>query len=111
MAPSSKTFASGMNSKVFLQPPVEFNGLNLGNKYSSQANSPKRKQLLLYGLFMIGGQYMWARWHRWGVGGGWGNISYEEDWRGKVYRWVNRVEKYAKVLTLLNYIVFLCNGR
>ncbi|KAJ9056954.1 peroxisome assembly protein (Peroxin-2) [Entomophthora muscae] len=82
-----------------------------GDLYTSRTNNPRQRQLLLYGLFMIGGQYLWARWHRWGVGGGWGNISYQDDWRGKVYTWVTRLEKYSKLLTLLNYIVFLCNGR
>ncbi|KAI0235457.1 peroxisome assembly protein (Peroxin-2) [Massospora cicadina] len=80
------------------------------NRYSSLVVNPRRQQLLLYGLVSIGGQYLWARWYRWGVEGGWGNLS-SQDWRSKIYNWTMRLEKYAKLFMLLNHIVFLCNGR
>lgn len=67
-------------------------------------------QKILYGLFTVGGQYAWTRANRYITSKGWGELD-ESDVRNKVYRVLQTGEKYWKAFSLINFLVFLWNGK
>ncbi|ORY91022.1 Pex12 amino terminal region-domain-containing protein [Syncephalastrum racemosum] len=69
-----------------------------------------KTQKILYGLFTVGGQYAWIRANRYITEQGWGELD-ESEIRNKVYRTLQAGEKYWKAFTLINFLVFLANGR
>ncbi|KAI8576085.1 hypothetical protein K450DRAFT_193124 [Umbelopsis ramanniana AG] len=85
--------------------------LHKGALESFAKDAPITKtQKILYGLFMVGGQYTWSRLSRLMTTQGWGALD-EDDTRKKVYNILQRAEKYWQALTLVNFLVFLFNGR
>lgn len=69
-----------------------------------------KTQKILYGLFTVGGQYAWTRANRYITSKGWGELD-ESDVRNKVYRVLQTGEKYWKAFSLINFLVFLWNGK
>ncbi|GAB5588404.1 peroxisome assembly protein (Peroxin-2) [Umbelopsis nana] len=69
-----------------------------------------KTQKILYGLFMVGGQYTWSRLSRLMTTQGWGALE-EDDTRKKVYNFLQRADKYWQAFTLVNFLVFLYNGK
>ncbi|ORX52040.1 hypothetical protein DM01DRAFT_1289303 [Hesseltinella vesiculosa] len=69
-----------------------------------------KTQKMMYGLLTVGGQYAWSRANRYITEQGWGELD-QDDTRNKVYRFLQAGEKYWKAFTLLNFLVFLYNGR
>ncbi|KAI9492243.1 Pex12 amino terminal region-domain-containing protein [Zychaea mexicana] len=67
-------------------------------------------QKILYGVFTVGGQYAWSRANRYITSQGWGELD-ESDIRNKVYRVLQAGEKYWKAFSLLNFLIFLWNGK
>ncbi|KAI7850591.1 Pex12 amino terminal region-domain-containing protein [Circinella umbellata] len=67
-------------------------------------------QKVLYGVFTVGGQYAWTRANRYITSQGWGELD-EDDIRNKVYRVLQSGEKYWKAFSLLNFLIFLWNGK
>ncbi|CAO3641615.1 unnamed protein product [Mucor hiemalis] len=69
-----------------------------------------RGQKIAYGVFTVGGQYVWTRANRYITMKGWGELD-ESDTRYKVYNILQTGEKYWKAFSLLNFLIFLWNGR
>ncbi|KAI8070828.1 Pex12 amino terminal region-domain-containing protein [Gongronella butleri] len=69
-----------------------------------------KTQKIIYGLLTVGGQYAWTRSNRYITEQGWGELD-ETTTRNKVYRILQAGEKYWKAFTLLNFLVFLYNGK
>ncbi|CEP09727.1 hypothetical protein [Parasitella parasitica] len=69
-----------------------------------------KTQKILYGVFTVGGQYTWARTNRYITAKGWGEVD-ESDIRNKIYRVLQAGEKYWKAFSLINFLVFLWNGK
>ncbi|KAI8975032.1 Pex12 amino terminal region-domain-containing protein [Mycotypha africana] len=69
-----------------------------------------KTQKILYGLFAVGGQYVWTRLNRYITSEGWGELE-EFDPRNKIYRVLQTGEKYWKAFSLLNFLIFLRNGK
>lgn len=67
-------------------------------------------QKVLYGVFMIGGEWCWARVNRLSVNAGWGDRP-EDDWRRKAWNWLSRLENAHKLISIINFCVFLYNGK
>ncbi|KAI9315692.1 Pex12 amino terminal region-domain-containing protein [Dichotomocladium elegans] len=67
-------------------------------------------QKIAYGVLTIGGQYAWSRANRYITARGWGELD-ESDTRNKIYRLLQTGEKYWKAFSLLNFLVFLWNGK
>ncbi|KAI8059373.1 Pex12 amino terminal region-domain-containing protein [Gilbertella persicaria] len=67
-------------------------------------------QKIAYGILTVAGQYMWTRIHRYITAKGWGELD-QEDRRNKVYRVLQAGEKYWKACSLVNFLVFLWNGK
>ncbi|CAO3653654.1 unnamed protein product [Cunninghamella echinulata] len=69
-----------------------------------------KTQKIIYGILTVGGQYAWTRSNRYITEKGWGELD-ESDTRNKVYRVLQAGEKYWKAFSLLNFLVFLYNGK
>ncbi|ORZ10518.1 Pex12 amino terminal region-domain-containing protein [Absidia repens] len=69
-----------------------------------------KSQKIAYGVLTVGGQYAWTRANRYITEKGWGELD-ESDVRNKVYRILQTGEKYWKAFSVLNFLVFLYNGR
>ncbi|CAM0137000.1 peroxisome assembly protein (Peroxin-2) [Umbelopsis sp. WA50703] len=69
-----------------------------------------KTQKIMYGVFMVGGQYTWSRMSRLMTTQGWGALD-ENDYRKKIYEFLQRTEKYWQALSLVNFLVFLYNGK
>lgn len=67
-------------------------------------------QKIAYGAFTVGGQYIWTRLNRYITAQGWGELD-ESDIKNKIYRVIQTLEKYWKAFTLVNFLVFLWNGK
>jgi peroxin-2 len=67
-------------------------------------------QKIAYGVLTVGGQYIWSRANRYITAKGWGELD-ESDHRNKIYRVLQTGEKYWKAFSLVNFLVFLWNGR
>ncbi|KAI8350879.1 Pex12 amino terminal region-domain-containing protein [Choanephora cucurbitarum] len=67
-------------------------------------------QKIIYGIVTVGGQYAWTRLNRHVTSRGWGELD-EDDRRNKIYRWLQAGEKYWKACSLLNFLIFLWNGK
>jgi peroxin-2 len=65
---------------------------------------------MAYGVFTVAGPYLWSRVNRYITSKGWGELD-ESDSRNRVYRWLQAGEKYWKAFSLVNFLVFLWNGR
>lgn len=64
----------------------------------------------MYGVLTVGGQYAWTRANRYITMKGWGELD-ESDIKYKVYNVLQKGEKYWKAFSLLNFLIFLWNGR
>ncbi|KAI8099323.1 Pex12 amino terminal region-domain-containing protein [Halteromyces radiatus] len=69
-----------------------------------------KKQKIIYGILTVGGQYAWTRANRLITENGWGELD-ESDTRNKIYRILQNGEKYWKAFSLLNFLIFLYNGK
>ncbi|KAI8377900.1 Pex12 amino terminal region-domain-containing protein [Radiomyces spectabilis] len=69
-----------------------------------------KTQKIIYGVLTVGGQYAWTRLNRLVTIRGWGELD-ETDMRYKFYRLLQAGEKYWKAFSLLNFLVFLYNGK
>jgi len=67
-------------------------------------------QKILYGVFTIGGEWLWARITRLSINQGWGDMA-EDDWQRKVWKIMTYVENTYRALTILNFVLFLRNGQ
>lgn len=67
-------------------------------------------QKIAYGVFTVGGQYAWSRLNRHVTAKGWGELD-EDDSRNKIYRILEKGEKYWKAFSLVNFLIFLWNGK
>lgn len=67
-------------------------------------------QKIAYGLFTVGGQYTWTRANRFITVRGWGELD-ESNIKYKIYQILQTGEKYWKAVSLLNFLIFLWNGR
>lgn len=67
-------------------------------------------QKIAYGVLTVGGQYIWSRANRYITARGWGELD-ESDHRNKIYNVLQTGEKYWKGFSLVNFLVFLWNGR
>ncbi|KAI8057441.1 Pex12 amino terminal region-domain-containing protein [Thamnidium elegans] len=67
-------------------------------------------QKIVYGILTVGGQYVWTRANRYITMRGWGELD-ESDIKYKVYNVLQKGEKYWKAFSLLNFLIFLWNGR
>lgn len=67
-------------------------------------------QKIAYGLFTVGGQYAWTRANRYITMKGWGEMD-ESSTKYKIYQILQTGEKYWKAFSLLNFLIFLWNGR
>ncbi|KAJ3409282.1 peroxisome assembly protein (Peroxin-2) [Chytridiales sp. JEL 0842] len=74
-------------------------------------NAPlSRTQKWLYLLLGIGGPWSWSRLNIQASRGEWSEKP-EADWRHKVWKLLQRVDPIHKGLSLLNFLVFLYNGK
>ncbi|CEG68793.1 hypothetical protein RMATCC62417_04985 [Rhizopus microsporus] len=69
-----------------------------------------KSQKIGYGLLTVGGQYVWTRLSRLTTEKGWGELE-EDDIRHRAYKILQIVEKYWKLLSFMNFLVFLRNGK
>ncbi|KAI8337135.1 Pex12 amino terminal region-domain-containing protein [Chlamydoabsidia padenii] len=69
-----------------------------------------KTQKIVYGVLTVGGQYTWTRTNRYITEKGWGELD-ESDIRNKFYRVLQSGEKYWKAFSVINFLVFLYNGR
>ncbi|KAI8326887.1 Pex12 amino terminal region-domain-containing protein [Blakeslea trispora] len=67
-------------------------------------------QKIAFGILTVGGQYGWTRLNRHVTSRGWGELE-SEDRRNKIYRWLQTGEKYWKASSLVNFLIFLWNGK
>ncbi|KAI8990324.1 Pex12 amino terminal region-domain-containing protein [Pilobolus umbonatus] len=67
-------------------------------------------QKLAYGIFTVGGQYVWSRVNRYITSKGWGELD-ESDTKYRIYYLLQTGEKYWKAFSLVNFLVFLWNGK
>ncbi|KAI7885942.1 Pex12 amino terminal region-domain-containing protein [Mucor mucedo] len=67
-------------------------------------------QKIAYGLFTVGGQYAWTRANRYITMRGWGEMD-DSSTKYKIYQLLQTGEKYWKAFSLLNFLIFLWNGR
>ncbi|KAI9480439.1 MAG: Pex12 amino terminal region-domain-containing protein [Benjaminiella poitrasii] len=67
-------------------------------------------QKIAYGVLTVGGQYVWTRLNRYVTAKGWGELD-ESDYRYRLYRLLQTGEKYWKAVSLINFLVFLWNGK
>ncbi len=69
-----------------------------------------KAQKISYGILTVGGQYAWTRISRIATNKGWGELE-EDDIRNKIYKLLQYGEKYWKLFSLINFLVFLWNGK
>eukprot|EP01133_Synstelium_polycarpum_P009744 gene9744-11379_t len=103
---------------------------NLGNTYGNQiqnltfrnesAFDPSKgsdaltkltlQQKWLSGLINVGGEWAWARLNRWSISDGWSERN-EDDIKKKLWRLINHLETLYKILSMLNFLTFLYDGK
>jgi peroxin-2 len=54
--------------------------------------------------------YLWVRISRYSVSENWGSFE-ADDWRKKTWKLMNFVDKYLKIIVLINFLIFLYNGK
>ncbi|RUP19747.1 Pex12 amino terminal region-domain-containing protein [Jimgerdemannia flammicorona] len=69
-----------------------------------------RFQRIMYGAITVGGQYAWTRLNRLVTAQGWGDLG-ETNPRKTFWNLMQRGEGWFKTLSLLNFLVFLYNGK
>ncbi|CAO3649572.1 unnamed protein product [Cunninghamella blakesleeana] len=69
-----------------------------------------KTQKIIYGILTVGGQYAWTRTNRYITEKGWGELD-ESEVKNKIYRVLQAGEKYWKAFSLLNFLIFLYNGK
>lgn len=76
----------------------------------SHDRAPTRAQTWLHTVLHIGGRWAWLRFNRTVTALGWGALD-AEDLRYKVWRWIAVVEKWWRTAHLVNFLVFLYDGK
>ncbi|KAI9141535.1 Pex12 amino terminal region-domain-containing protein [Paraphysoderma sedebokerense] len=71
---------------------------------------PSTGQKVLWGVFNVGGEWAWKRLNDGMVKWGWSELD-ETDYRYKIWKHSQKIEKYFKLFSLLNFFVFLYNGK
>jgi peroxin-2 len=71
---------------------------------------PTLAQRFGWWLGHIGLKYAWTRIHRVSLREQWSDLE-NHHWKKKLWRLMEWLEKVQSVLTLLNFLVFLSNGR
>ncbi|EIE78571.1 hypothetical protein RO3G_03275 [Rhizopus delemar RA 99-880] len=85
--------------------------MHKGSLESIAKDAPLTKaQKISYGILTVGGQYAWTRISRIATNKGWGELE-EDDIRNKIYKLLQYGEKYWKLFSLINFLVFLWNGK
>eukprot|EP00002_Diphylleia_rotans_P040613 TRINITY_DN966_c0_g1_i20.p1 TRINITY_DN966_c0_g1~~TRINITY_DN966_c0_g1_i20.p1 ORF type:complete len:412 (-),score=73.17 TRINITY_DN966_c0_g1_i20:226-1461(-) len=103
--PSSTTYGAQLqnlryqNHRSFVKDPL-----------SKKLHDMSTAQKIGYALCYIGVPWAWSRISLIATTQGWSSLP-EDDWRKKYWRRMERVETIFKSLTLMNFIVFLHNGR
>lgn len=71
---------------------------------------PSTLQRVFHGILSIGGRWAWARLTRLVIDRGWGDQP-DDSWRYTVYRWLSHIEVIYQLVHILNFLVFLNDGK
>lgn len=79
------------------------------NSYLPQF-APTKTQKLIHAFLSIGVTYIWMRLSRTSVDRNWGEMS-DDKWQKKLWKIIHYSEKYFKIINLINFLIFLYNGK
>eukprot|EP01132_Coremiostelium_polycephalum_P007403 gene7403-9098_t len=80
------------------------------SKGSDQLTKLTLSQKWLSGLITIGGEWAWSRINRFSISDGWSEQP-PTDIRRKIWHFLNALETLYKVLSVLNFLTFLYDGK
>jgi len=69
-----------------------------------------RFQKISFGVLSIGGEWLWQRLSRISIDYAWSEQP-TEDWRNQLWQLMNQSETIFKLLSLINFLTFLYNGK
>ncbi|KAJ3005828.1 peroxisome assembly protein (Peroxin-2) [Thoreauomyces humboldtii] len=67
-------------------------------------------QKIAHAVLFIGGRWGWLRANRHATANEWSEESHD-GWKHRAWRWMQKIETGYRVLSLLNFLAFLYNGR
>eukprot|EP01080_Neovahlkampfia_damariscottae_P008504 gene8504-328_t len=75
-----------------------------------KSKPPSNLQKIIHGSLLILVPYIWTRVSRLSISENWG-AQENDSWKKKIWKGMNFIDKYFKIIVLFNFLVFLFNGR